>query len=65
MQDFSYADLGGCKLDRKSTAAGCQFLDGKLVSWESRKKMFVSLSTIEAEYIAVASCTSQVIWIKS
>lgn len=27
--------------------------------------MWVSLSTEEAEYIAVASCTSQIIWIQS
>ncbi|KAI3494744.1 hypothetical protein L1887_40442 [Cichorium endivia] len=62
---FSDADLGGCGLDRKSTSGGCQLLDGKLVSWQSRKQTCVSLSTAEAEYIAAASCTSQIIWIQN
>nr|KAJ0203047.1 hypothetical protein LSAT_V11C500252350 [Lactuca sativa] len=59
------SSLGGCGLDRKSTTGGCQFLDEKLVSWQSKKQTCVSLSTVEAEYIAAASCTSQVVWIQS
>ncbi|XP_023764894.1 secreted RxLR effector protein 161-like [Lactuca sativa] len=65
VQAFSNADLGGGGLDRKSTIGGCQFLDGKLVCWQSKKKTCVSLSTTEAEYIVAASCTSQVILIES
>ena len=48
-----------------STTSGCQFLDGKLIIWQSKKQTCVSLSTSEAEYIVVASCTSQIIWIQS
>ncbi|KAL7600965.1 hypothetical protein Lser_V15G25198 [Lactuca serriola] len=48
VQAFSDADLGGCGLDRKSTTGGCQFLDGKLVSWQSKKQICVSLSIVEA-----------------
>ena len=59
VQAFSDGDLGGCGLDRKSTSGGCQFLDGKLVSWQSKKQTCVSLSTVEAECIASASCTLQ------
>jgi len=65
VEAFSDADLGGCGLDRKSTSGGCQFLDGKLVSWQSKKQTCVSLSTAEAEYIAAASCTSQIIWVQN
>ncbi|XP_023764867.1 secreted RxLR effector protein 161-like [Lactuca sativa] len=65
VQAFSDADLAGCSLDRKCTTGGCQFLDGKLVSWQSKKKTCVSLSTAETEYIAATSSTSQVIWIQS
>lgn len=65
VQAFSYANLVGCGLDRKNTTSGCQFLDGKLVSWQSKKQTCISLSTDEAEYIVAASCTSQVIWIRS
>ena len=49
IQAFSDVDLGGCGLDRKNTTCGCQFLDGKLVSWQSKKQTCVSLSTAEAE----------------
>ncbi|KAI3524143.1 hypothetical protein L1887_02795 [Cichorium endivia] len=65
VQAFSDADLGGCGVDRKSTSGGCQFLDGKLIRWQSKKQTCVSLSTTEAEYIAAASCTSQIIWIQN
>ncbi|XP_023750332.1 uncharacterized mitochondrial protein AtMg00810-like [Lactuca sativa] len=50
IQAYSDADLGGCTLDRKSTTGGCQLLDGKLVSWQSKKQTCVSISTVEAEY---------------
>ncbi|XP_023731396.1 uncharacterized mitochondrial protein AtMg00810-like [Lactuca sativa] len=37
IQAFYDADMGRCQLDRKSTIGGCQLLDGKLVSWKSKK----------------------------
>ncbi|XP_023746232.1 secreted RxLR effector protein 161-like [Lactuca sativa] len=63
--DFTDADHAGCRLDRKSTFDGCQFLGGRLVSWSSRKQSRVSLSTAEAEYVAAANCCSQVLWMKT
>ncbi|KAM0050261.1 putative RNA-directed DNA polymerase [Helianthus debilis subsp. tardiflorus] len=30
---FSDSDFGGCKIDGKSTTAGCQFLGNRLVTW--------------------------------
>ncbi|KAI3503858.1 hypothetical protein L1887_32314 [Cichorium endivia] len=65
LQAYSDADLGGCALDRKSTSGGCQFLDGKLISWQSKKQTCVSMPTAEAEYIAAAACTSQMICVQS
>ncbi|KAJ9542807.1 hypothetical protein OSB04_029313 [Centaurea solstitialis] len=62
---FTDSDYGGCKLDRKSTSGSCQFLGDKLVSWTSKKQNCVSTSTAEAEYVAVASCCSQVLWMKT
>ena len=58
------ADYAGSRLDRKNTSGYCQFLGGCLVSWDSKKQHFVALSTAEAEYVAVESCTAQVLWIK-
>ncbi|KAL7603159.1 hypothetical protein Lser_V15G19677 [Lactuca serriola] len=49
LQAFTDADHAGCKLDRKSTSGGCQFLGECLVSWSLRKQSCVSLSTAEAD----------------
>ncbi|KAI3677784.1 hypothetical protein L6452_37054 [Arctium lappa] len=62
---YSDSDLGGANLDRKSTSGGCQFLGARLVSWQCKKQTTVSTSTTEAEYIATASCCSQVLWIQN
>jgi hypothetical protein len=50
--------------DRKSTSGGAFFLGKCLVSWLSKKQPSISLSTKEVEYIVVASCCTQVIWMK-
>ncbi|WVZ96951.1 hypothetical protein U9M48_042528 [Paspalum notatum var. saurae] len=62
---FSDADHAGCQIDRKSTSGTCQLLGTSLVSWSSRKQASLSLSTTEAEYIAAASCCSQLLWMKA
>ncbi|KAJ9552638.1 hypothetical protein OSB04_016683 [Centaurea solstitialis] len=62
---YTDADHGGCKLDRKSTTGHIQLLGDKLVSWASKKQNCVSLSTAEAEYVAAASCCSQIIWMRT
>ncbi|KAI3664290.1 hypothetical protein L6452_44775 [Arctium lappa] len=62
---YSDSDLGGANLDRKSTSGGCQFLGARVVSWQCKKQTTVSTSTTEAEYIAAASCCSQVLWIQN
>ncbi|XP_074574650.1 secreted RxLR effector protein 161-like [Curcuma longa] len=59
---YSDSDYAGCKLDRKSTSGGCQFLGPCLVSWCSRKQHCVALSTTEAEYIALGECVAQLLW---
>jgi hypothetical protein len=60
---FSDADFAGCWLDGKSTSQTCQFLGFSLVSWSPRKPSSVAQSTTEAEYVATASCCSQLFWI--
>ncbi|WVZ70380.1 hypothetical protein U9M48_019054 [Paspalum notatum var. saurae] len=62
---FSDANHPGCRIDRKSTSGTCQLLGTSLVSWSSRKQASVSLSTTEVEYIAAASCCSQLLWMKA
>ena len=37
----------------------------KLVSWSSKKQMSTSISSTEAEYIAMSSCCAQILWMRS
>ncbi|KAJ9553163.1 hypothetical protein OSB04_017208 [Centaurea solstitialis] len=62
---YTDSDYGGANLDRKSTSGGCQFLGGRLVSWQCKKQTTVSQSTTEAEYIVASQCCSQVLWIQN
>ena len=50
--------------NRKSTSGGCFYLGNNLVSWISKKQNFVSLSTVEAEYIVAGSFCTQLLWMK-
>nr|GEV08121.1 copia protein [Tanacetum cinerariifolium] len=60
---FSDADYAGCKDTFKSTSGGAQFLGEKLVSWSSKKQDCTTLSTAEAEYVSLSTC-SQVLWMR-
>ncbi|WVZ80142.1 LOW QUALITY PROTEIN: hypothetical protein U9M48_027641 [Paspalum notatum var. saurae] len=61
LEDSQMLTMLACRIDRKSTSGTCQLLGTSLVSWSSRKQASVSLSTTEAEYIAAASCCSQLL----
>nr|GEW55487.1 uncharacterized mitochondrial protein AtMg00810-like [Tanacetum cinerariifolium] len=62
---YSDSDYAGASLDKKSTTEGCQFLGCKLISWQCKKQTVVATSSIEAEYVAAASCCAQVLWIQN
>jgi hypothetical protein len=62
LTDYSDVDWEKCVDERKSTSGGAFFLGDSLVAWISKKKSFISLSTIEEEYIAAATCCTQVLW---
>ena len=61
---YSDADWAGNADDRKSTSGGCFYVENNLVSWMSKKQNSISLSTAEAEYIAVGSCCTQLLWMQ-
>ena len=60
---YSDADWAG-SFDRKSTTGFCTFVGGNLVTWKSKKQNVVARSSAEAEYRAMASTASELIWIK-
>ncbi|GJS28956.1 retrovirus-related pol polyprotein from transposon TNT 1-94 [Tanacetum coccineum] len=55
----AYADANhaGCQDTRRSTSCSAQFLGDKLVSWSSKKQTSTSISSTEAEYIAMSGCS--------
>jgi hypothetical protein len=59
---YSYVDWANCMDEKKSTSGGVFFLGDSLVAWLSKKQGSISLSTTEAEYIVVATCCTQVLW---
>jgi len=48
--------------DRKSTGGGAFFMGSRFVSWFSKKQSSITLSTAELEYVAAASCCTQLLW---
>ncbi|GJR77991.1 retrovirus-related pol polyprotein from transposon TNT 1-94 [Tanacetum coccineum] len=62
---YGYADHAGCQDTRRSTSGSAQFLGDKLVRWSSKKQTSTSISSTEAEYIAMSGCCAQILWIRS
>jgi Reverse transcriptase (RNA-dependent DNA polymerase) len=60
---YSDADWAG-SFDRKSTTGFYTFVGGNLATWKSKKQNVVARSSAEAEYRAMASTASELIWIK-
>ncbi|GAV90402.1 hypothetical protein CFOL_v3_33811, partial [Cephalotus follicularis] len=63
---IGYADVdwAGNPFDRRSTSGFCTFVGGNLVTWKSKKQSVVARSSAEAEYRAMASATSELIWLR-
>ncbi|KAH9791777.1 retrovirus-related pol polyprotein from transposon RE1 [Citrus sinensis] len=60
---FSDADWAADPDDRKSTGGYCVFLGSNIISWSSKKQTIVSHSSAESEYRALASATSEILWL--
>ncbi|GJT38551.1 putative ribonuclease H-like domain-containing protein [Tanacetum coccineum] len=65
LEAFSDSDYAGDNHDRRSTSGGCQYLGRRLVSWQCKKQTIMAISSTEAEYIAAASCCTQVLWMQN
>ncbi|GKA98376.1 retrovirus-related pol polyprotein from transposon TNT 1-94, partial [Tanacetum coccineum] len=62
---YTDADHAGCQDTRRSTSGCTQLLGDRLVSWSSKKQKSVVISSMEAEYIALSGCCTQVLWMRS
>ncbi|KAG6733210.1 hypothetical protein I3842_01G215700 [Carya illinoinensis] len=64
VQGYVDADLAGDIDSRKSTTGFVYTLGGTAVSWGSNLQKTVSLSTTEAEYIAVSEAAKEMVWLQ-
>lgn len=56
------ADLAACIVTRRSRTGHSCYLFGNLSAWSSKRQQSVSLSTAEAEYVALSACAKLGLW---
>lgn len=61
---FADADWAGCRDTRKSTSGSLVTVNAAVISWSFQRQHIVSLSSAEAEYIALSSCAKSVTWLR-
>ncbi|KAJ8531840.1 hypothetical protein ON010_g14123 [Phytophthora cinnamomi] len=59
---YSDADYANDPVDRQSISGYVTMLDGNVVSYASRKQEINALSSCEAEYVAMAEATKDLLW---
>ncbi|KAJ3473640.1 hypothetical protein NLI96_g12898 [Meripilus lineatus] len=62
---YTDADWAQSTADRRSVSGYTFLLSGGAISWSSKKQPTVALSTMEAEYLALAHATKEAIWLRS
>jgi hypothetical protein len=63
LQGYVDADLAGDADSRKSTIRFVYTLGGTTMCWDSKLQRTVSLSTTEAEYVAVTEAEKEMVWL--
>ena len=64
LQVFSDADYASKATDRRSVSGGLIMCGGGCVSWFSRTQKCVTLSTAEAEYVAITDVFKEVLFLR-
>jgi hypothetical protein len=61
---FVDASWASCHITGKSTTGYLILWNDNLISWRSKKQSTTSLSSTEAEYIAITEVTKELLWLK-
>lgn len=61
---FSDADWAGDLTTRRSTSGFAFMFSGGTISWASRGQTSVTLSSMEAEYVALSEACQEVVWLR-
>ena len=64
LKGYVDSDWAGNAIDRKSTSGCCFSMGSGLISWFSKKKSYVALTTAEVEYAAACSASCEVVWLR-
>lgn len=64
IEGMSDADWGGRREDRASISGFVFFFAGGPLSWSAKKQNCISLSTTEAEYVALTRAVQEGIWLR-
>lgn len=62
---YTDSDCAGNIDDRMSTSGDVFMLNSGAISWSSKKQQLVTLFTTEAEFVAAASSSCQVVWLRN
>ena len=58
------SEWGGCHETRRSTTGYLVTINGAPVYWRSKRQTVLSLSSAEAEYVALSTCAKDLTWIR-
>jgi hypothetical protein len=65
LEAYVDADYAACPDTRRCVSGYVTLLRGTLVSWLAKKQPLVTLSTTEAEYVALALCIQELLYLKA
>ena len=64
LEGYEDSDWAGNAIDRKSTSGCCFSMVSRMISWFTRKKSCVALSTTKVEYVVACSTSCEAVWLR-
>lgn len=61
---FSDSSFADCPDTRRSTMGFCTSLGGAVATWSARRQKTVTISSCEAEYIALSETSREILWLR-